>query len=329
MTDRRNDHCSRPRLALAALSLPLLLSVLSGERLAAASEPSQVIYVTSERAGAIAVVDGGSLQMIRAIPVDDRPHNLKVTKDGLLLIATQGSNAVSVLDPGKDPPTVDRIDIGAPPHDLAVAEDGRTAYVVSGQGLLVRLDPFSGRVLQSVELEGSPHNAIVSGETAWITDVSSRRLLLVDPSLRVDSLPISIVGHDLALRPASEELWVTPWNSTRLVIIDRNSQEETAHLQVGRDAAHKHIAFTVDGSEAWVTEPSSGSIFVVDARTRQVAERVQLGGHPHHVRFADGRAYVAVASNDLVVLDVRSRRIIGRSAVGSGVHDVEITQLVE
>jgi YVTN family beta-propeller protein len=322
MMTRRDHHWACSPLALVALSLPFLLGALSGGSVTAAAEPSSVVYVTSERSGSIAVVDGGSLQVVQDIQVGDRPHNLEVTKKGLLVIATQANNAVSVVDPGTDPPTVSRINIAAPPHDLALAEDGRTVYVVSERGLLSRLDPFSGRVLEKAEIEGDPHNVIVSGETAWITDVSSRRILVVDPDLPVHELPISIVGHDLALRPVSDELWITPWSRNRIVIVDTNTRKQIADLQMGRDPSHKHIAFTEDGSEAWITEPSSGSLFVVDALARRVLERIDLGGHPHHLRFDAGRAYVAVGPDGLVVLDVRTRRVISRVTVGSEVHEV-------
>lgn len=78
----------------------------------------------------------------------------------------------------------------------------------------------------------------------------------------------------------------------------------------------------MDGIEAWITEPESGSLFVVESQTREVVERTDLQGHPHHVRFAGSRAYVAVGPSDHVVLDVATRGIIGRVAVGSAVHDV-------
>jgi len=217
---------------------------------------------------------------------------------------------------------VKRVGIGAPPHDLALGGDGRTAFVVSAGGLLARFDPISGRIHQRVVLGGSPHNVAVFGTTAWITDISSRRLLVVDEGTGTREAPISIVGHDIALRPGSRELWITPWNGNRVVIVDAETRKEVAEVRVGRDPSHKHIAFSVEGSEAWVTEPSSGRLFVVDARSRKTVNEVDLGGHPHHVRLAAGRVYVAVGPDELVVLDATSRIPVGRLVLGSGVHGV-------
>jgi DNA-binding beta-propeller fold protein YncE len=309
---------SRNRSALAAGVL--CLSLHGG---LATAQDSETAYVTVEGKGAISAVDAGALEILQTIDVGGRPHNIEATADGLLVVATQGTNSVAVVDPGTEPATVRRIPIGAPPHDLAVAADGRTVFVVSERGLLVRLDPKSGRLLQRTELMGRPHNLTIWRETAWITDVSARRVFVVDGD-RVLERPISIEGHDLAVRPGSEELWITPWNSNRMVVIDLESRTETADLPVGRTPSHKHLAFTPDGRQAWVTEPASGSLLVVDARTRKLIQRVALEGHPHHVRMSGERAYVAVGPDHLVVLDQESRSIVGRLPVGADVHDVAL-----
>lgn len=320
MTNGRRRAAFLSLLALAVLSVSILLGLVFARDLFAVAP--QVVYVTSEDVGALSMVDASSLRLIRTIEVGHRPHNLVVTQDGLLLIATQGIDAVSVIDPRQEPVTVKRVGIGAPPHDLAVGGDGRTVFVVSGRGFLARFDPISGRIHQKVALGGSPHNVAVFGAAAWITDISSRRLFVVDEGSRAREVAISIVGHDIALRPRSRELWVTPWNGNRIVIVNAETRKEVAEVLVGRDPSHKHIAFSAEGSEAWVTEPSSGRLFVIDARSRRTVNEVNLGGHPHHVRFAAGRVYVAVGPNELVVLDATSRIPVGRIVLGAGVHDV-------
>lgn len=82
------------------------------------------------------VADGGSLQIVRRIAVGGRPHNVEVTADGLLVVATPGTDSVSVVDPTRVEATVNRIGIGAPPHGLAIDAEGRTVFVVSKRGVL-------------------------------------------------------------------------------------------------------------------------------------------------------------------------------------------------
>ena len=320
MTDRHDGgQIARVRL-LSALSRTLVW--LAFGLSVAAAQPTQLAYVTSEGSGDLSVVDVDAFRAVRGIEVGARPHNIEATNSGLLVVATQGSNAVSVVDLKSDPAKVTRIDIGARPHDLAGERDG-DVLAVSESGLLAEFDPVSSRILRTVELEGAPHNVTALQGAAWITDTSARRLFIVEGET-AQELPISIEGHGLAVRPGSDELWVTPWSGDRTVIVDVRSRNEVGGLRVGFAQSHKHLAFSEDGREAWITEPESGSLFVVDTQTKQLVETIDLKGHPHHVRFAAGRAYVAVGPGELVVLDAATRQVVGRVAAGSEVHDVAV-----
>lgn len=308
--------------AAGVLSIAFLVGLSAAK--AATAESASVVFVTSEASNQVVGVNGGGLKIVRRVPVAGSPHNLELAPGDLLAIATEGTASVSLLDLKKDQTTVRRIPIGAPPHDLSVAADGRTLLVVSERGLFVRLDVASGRILQNLTLPGRPHDIIAWGNEAWTTDLSARRLLIVGNGGQVGVLPISIVGHDLAVRPGSRELWVAPWDSTRGVIVDLQGRREVGEFQAGREPSHKHIGFSEDGSEAWVTEPSSGRLFVVNAENRTVVDQIDVRDHPHHVRLWAGRAYVAVGPSDLVVLDAKTRKIVTRRAVGSEVHDVAL-----
>lgn len=99
-----------------------------------------------------------------------------------------------------------------------------------------------------------------------ITDVSARRLLIVDGDGRVQAAPISIVGHDLAVRPASAELWITPWNDARAVVVD--------HVRVA-------------GGRVYVAV-GPGELVVLDAASRSVLARRAVGPGVHDVGL--GRA---------------------------------------
>ncbi|MDW9984930.1 PQQ-binding-like beta-propeller repeat protein [Sinorhizobium meliloti] len=308
-----------------AVLINLLLRILSGAQ-SAVAQSSDIAYVTSESAGAISGIDTHSNRIVWRADIPGRPHNLEVTTDGLVVVATQGIDAVSIVDATSGVAEIKRVAIGVPPHDIALDSDGRTVFVVSERGLLLRLDPLTGRILERLKLRGTPHNLFRQGKVVWITDVSARRIFSADRG-RVRELPISVQGHDLAIRPGSRELWVTPWRSNLTVIVDLESHQEIAKLEVGQTASHKHLAFTPDGGQAWITEPESGSLLVVDAGSRQNVARIGLGGPPHHLRFAEGKAYVAVGPRELVSVDVGTRKIIGRVPVSSGVHDVAFRPL--
>lgn len=142
MTAQRDGEGRFRFIGPTVLSALILLSLLSESRLATAAS-AHIVYVTSEGAGTVTGVDAGSLEIRRRVDIGHRPHNLEATSGGLLAVATQGIDAVSIVDPIKDSATVNRVGIGAPPHDLAVGADGRTVHVVSERDVLVSLDPAS------------------------------------------------------------------------------------------------------------------------------------------------------------------------------------------
>jgi len=75
----------------------------------------------------VTAVDARSLRVLASIRVGPRPHNLVILGD-LVLVATQGSREISVLDASRLR-EVQRIAVGRTPHDVAGGTDGRRAYV--------------------------------------------------------------------------------------------------------------------------------------------------------------------------------------------------------
>lgn len=323
MTTSEDTRHRRQKRWLAAKWAALLSCGALGAGLAAA-QSAPIAYVSSEGSGSVSGVDVNSLRVVKHVDVGRRPHNLDRTTNGLLVVATQGSNAVTIIDTKSEPPAVERINLGVPPHDVAVKAGGGNVFVVSERGLLAEIDAASGRVLRRIELEGQPHDVTTWDGFALVTDVSARRVFIVDGN-QVRTIPISAIGHDLAVRPGSKELWITPWMSDRTVVVDLGRREQIAEFRIGRTRSHKHLSFSEDGSQAWIADPESGSLFVVDTKTGSTVATVAVGGHPHHLRVADGRVYVADGPSDLVMLDAASRKVLGRLDVGAGVHDVAIT----
>ena len=153
----------------------VLINVILGLALGAdgvAAQSSHIAYITSESAGAVSGVDTTSNRIVWQADVRGRPHNLEVTADGLVVVATQGIDAVSIVDATPGVGEVKRVTIGAPPHDIALDSDGQTVFVVSERGLLLRLDPATGRILERLKLKGTPHDLVRQGQVVWITDVS-------------------------------------------------------------------------------------------------------------------------------------------------------------
>lgn len=70
-----------------AVFINLVLGILSGAQ-SAAAQTSDTAYVTSESAGAISGIDTHSNRIVWRADIPGRPHNLEVTTDGLVVVAT-------------------------------------------------------------------------------------------------------------------------------------------------------------------------------------------------------------------------------------------------
>jgi YVTN family beta-propeller protein len=240
-----------------------------------------------------------------------------------VIVATQGSKSVSALD-AASLREVRRIPVGVTPHDVAASADGRRAFVLSPDGLLVVVDPASGRILQRVALRGRLHDLAVLDEDIWITDIASPVVTIMNAGTGAGTATVFLPrpGHDLAMRPGAREVWITPWSGNAVVIIDARTRASLVVVRVGRSP--QHLAFTPDGREAWITETESGTLSVIDAAQRRTVATITIGGRPHHIAVDGRRAYVADGPSSVVVVDVRTRAVTGRIPVGLDPHDVVI-----
>ncbi len=281
------------------------------------------VFVSAEGEGTVAVVDPVSLRTVASIKVGARPHNLAPLGGNLLLVATQGAREISVIDT-RARRELRRIRLDAAPHDVWGSADGRRAHVLSAEGLLVVLDGLTWEVLQRQRLGGRPHDLVVFHGSIWITDIGLRSLSIVPDQIdvRPTSLALPVTGHDIAIRPGTNELWVTPWSGNEVAIVDARTRTVAGVIKVGRRP--QHPAFSPDGREAWITDTGSPFVHVVDAGRRTVVGTIALGGAPHHVAVDGQRAYVAVSPSLLVVIDARRRAIIERVEVGRDPHDIVI-----
>ncbi len=88
------------------------------------------VYVTCQRGNAVVVVDRGTYEPVKAIPVGLNPLIPAITPDGLrVLVPNRNSDDLSVIDTGIDSVVATIANVGPQPHGSAVTPDGRLAYI--------------------------------------------------------------------------------------------------------------------------------------------------------------------------------------------------------
>ncbi|MGV2287973.1 lyase [Trinickia sp. YCB016] len=118
----------------------------------------------------------------------------------------------------QQPPPFDSFAVpeGSAPHDVAPSPDGTVWYTAQAQGVLGRLDPTSGKIVQVPLGSGSaPHGVIVGPDgAAWVTDGGLNAIVRVDAkTLAVTRFPLPPNRPDANLNTAVFDkhghLWFT------------------------------------------------------------------------------------------------------------------------
>jgi YVTN family beta-propeller protein len=193
-------------------------------------------------AGAVLVLDAGTLETKSTIRVGRVPAEVTFTKDGSYAFVANGtSDDVTVIDARTKVVAktigVDREPVGAwPGADGLMYVDCEVAKTVKA------IDPKTLDVIRTYALGFTPGFAAV-------------------PPSR------------------TEELWVTNTDAGKIVFNRTAADAKLAEVETG-SGAHA-LAFTPDGKTAFVTNQLSGSVSVVDATTRAVKSTIAVGRKPN------------------------------------------------
>jgi hypothetical protein len=119
--------------------------------------------------------------------------------------------------------------------------------------------------------------------------------------------------------------FVAAERASQLIAVDLGSKRVVGRVRV--PAGPHNVASAVVGLRPYVivSSPPSGAVTLVDAVSRRIVKVFRGFGSPHDVEVEGSRAYVTdEARGQLVVIGLRSRRILARIEIGAGAHDVAI-----
>jgi DNA-binding beta-propeller fold protein YncE len=264
--------------------------------------PDQRFAVVSnygERAtpgNSLTVVDwpAGMVAQVIDLGDDTRPHGMAFLPDGRLVVTTEGSDHVLVLDVERGE-VLKRIPVGeGVAHMVAASPDGRVAWVTN----------ISAGTLEKIDLErGTVVGAIPTGAGA----------------------------EGVAVAASGREVWVTNRAEDTVSVVDAGSLEILATLE--SPGFPIRVAVTPDGRHALVTNARAATLSVFDVAGRALVETIQVADPeaeyqetllgraalPIGIVIHPGgeRAFVAVSGGDEVaVIDTDGWRIVARWATG-------------
>jgi DNA-binding beta-propeller fold protein YncE len=292
----------RRQFALLAAATPF------GLRAALAAAPTAL--VTCDAESRLAVVDLGSLRVMRSIATLPDPRSIELVGDRAVVCHT-AVGAVSIVDRHG----VRHVLRGfVEPRYTAAHPDGRHAFVSdSGRSGVVLIDVLRGTEAGRVRLDGWARHITIDapGDRLWVAlgSASTHVALVQTKPLRlVAKLTPGFAAHDVGHAPDGR-LWVTSGAARELTV---------AGAVHGADLAPQHVTFS--RGAAYVTSGDSGTLHL-QALDGRVLSRTAIPVGSYNVQYGAGRVITAsLSKGTLAVLDRRGA-LLGVVQVAGSCHD--------
>jgi YVTN family beta-propeller protein len=239
------------------------------------------LYVAEQGQDRLAIIDTAALKIARTVPLADRPSGLALSGDGHTLYITHLlSRSISVLGlplPRVYLPLVAQATQAGGPASL---QTRRAGSLNTTQAPTISLWPDSNLVQSLViapdgERAYVPHTRSNSSNPALTLDTTVAPLVSVidlvtgqhlgGQQLNLDVLDPPAVGlpFDAAFTPdGKEELWVVNAASNDVTVIDLDSKQRVAHIEVNDNP--RGITISPDGQTAYTNNTLAGNVSVID-----------------------------------------------------------------
>lgn len=318
-------------------------------------------YVSEVGAAEIAIVDTTQHRLIGNIRVGQAPLGVAFTSDArTAYVANANSADVHVIDTGTRTVT-EVIRAGYSLLNVAVHPDGHTAYVTSWEnvpgtdpnaGALLVIDTSRNAVTTRIPVVGSRLTVSPSGEFLY---VMGDQLSVVDTRSNevTTTIPLPDLGEPsgLAVSPNGSRVYAggrnrhscgeIPCAGPVVLVIDALTATVAGRIEHPEEGTATDIVLTPDGGLAYVTVkpirtgkpsdppppvPSAEGLLVIDTATLQVIATIPVRAPLRIAMRPDGRfAYVATASDSVVVVDTTDHHIAASVAVGLLQRSIAVT----
>lgn len=316
--------------AFAAMALAMLLAS------PAHGKDTGLVFVSSEKDNAIAIVDAAKAELVAAPAVCKRPRHLQLSPDRTqLLVACSDDHRVVLWDIATRKVTA-RLEVGEDPEMFDVSPDGRMLYVSNeDDAALTAFDLVARRKAFTVKVGGEPEGvkASADGRLVYVTSEVASVVHVVDVAARavVKNVPVGKRPRRFLLAPG--ELWVSNELDGSVSIL--RTADHTVQGTIGfrpqgmraEDVTPVGMALSPDAKTAYVGLGRANHVAVVDVASRQVKGYVLVGRRAWGLALSrDGRRlYVANGlSDDLSIVDTQAMKAVKTLAVGRVPHSVVV-----
>ena len=215
---------------------------------------------------------------------NEGPHGIAWMKDGRIVVTTERSQSVAVVDPvaGKVLSSIKTDQQGT--HMVAVTADGTTAYTSNiTAGTVTVVDLAGGKKLRNIAVGGRPEGIALSRDelVLWVGDLEGSRVQAFDTDTFDKLAEVKTGGIPIRVVASPDGRWIVTSNlgAGGLTIIDAASRTHVRDVPLSGDqkAGQVTIIFSADGQRLYAAETGSDVIAEVDLASGKVLRRLPAG----------------------------------------------------
>ena len=288
------------------------------------------IWISNEKDDTLSVIDVETLEVVRTLPVGERPRGITFSKDfSRLYICASDSDTVQVMDPETGEILHD-LPSGEDPEQFVLHPDDRHLYIANEDDAITTVvDTETRKVVAQINVGIEPEGMAVSpdGKLAITTSETTNMAHWIDTETQkivantlVDSRP----RHAEFVKDGTE-LWVSSEIGGTITVFDVATQAEKAKIEFEVQGVHQDrvqpvgFEFTNGDTHAFVALGPSNHIAAVNAETYEVEDYILVGRRVWHMDFNGDRSLLFTTngvSGDVTVVDVAGRNAIKTIKVG-------------
>ena len=226
---------------------------------------------------------------------NEGPHGIAWLKDGRIVVTTERSQSIAVVDPGAGTVTASIKTDQPGTHMVAVTADGTTAYTANiPAGTVSVIDLKGARKLRDIAVGGRPEGIALASDdlVLWVGDLEGSRVQAFDTATFEKLTEVKTGGVPIRVAASPDGKWIVTSNlgAGGLSIIDAATRQHVRDVAFSgqQEAGQVTILFSADGKRLYAAETGRDAIAEVDLATGEVLRRLPAGKNGDGLAIAAG-----------------------------------------
>jgi YVTN family beta-propeller protein len=240
------------------------------------------------------VASRAKLKTIDLAP-NNGPHGIVWLKDGRLVVTTERSKSLAVVDPAAGRVVASIPTDQEATHMVAVSSDGRIAYTANiRSGTVSVVDLKQGKKLRDIAVGGEPEGIALSKEeqVLWVADLKGARVQAFDAESldKIGEVATGPVPIRVAASPDGRWIVTSNVGDGSLTLIDAASRKKIRDISITgtQEAGQVTILFGQDG-KLYAAETGRNTVAEIDLATGKVLRRLPAGTNGDGLAIAPAR----------------------------------------